>query len=77
MSPRPKQPKPWTEEEDDLLRIYYPRLPQKDLLDLFNNKRDWMELFFEAEKLGIKRLVEDYKKQKRPSTTIGKEKLRK
>jgi hypothetical protein len=50
--------KPWSEEEHETLRIFYPRSDKDIVLDTLN-KRSWMEIEIEAELLEIKRRVDD------------------
>jgi len=71
--------KPWTDEEHESLKIFYPRAEQEIVLDTLR-KRSWTEIKIEAELLGIKRLVNDNvfrKKTKLTSYTLSKKKLEK
>jgi hypothetical protein len=71
--------KPWTDEEHESLKIFYPRADQEIVLDTLR-KRSWSEIKIEAELLGIKRLVNDNvfrKKTKLTSYTLSKKKLEK
>jgi transcriptional regulator with XRE-family HTH domain len=49
----------WTYEDHEMLKMYYPRLGKKEILELFP-KRSWSECCAEAESMGIKRLVDDF-----------------
>jgi hypothetical protein len=50
--------KPWSEEEHETLKIFYPKSDKEIVLDTLR-KRSWMEIEIEAELLGIKRRVDD------------------
>jgi len=56
---KPFQPS-WNYEDREMLKMYYPRLGKKEILELFE-KKSWGDCCVEAERLGIKRLVDDYK----------------
>lgn len=68
---------PWTDEEHEILEIFYPRSSKAVILDTLR-KRSWLEITIEAELLGIKRLVKDDKgKKKKITYTLSKKKLEK
>lgn len=48
----------WLEQDREMLRMYYPRLGKKEILELFP-KRQWADCVREAERLVIKRLILD------------------
>jgi Fe-S cluster biosynthesis and repair protein YggX len=70
--------KPWSEDEHEALKIFYPRSAMEIVLDTLS-KRSWMEIKIEAELLGIKRRVNDFepKRKKKISHTLSKKKLEK
>jgi hypothetical protein len=54
----------WTDEEHEILQIFFPRSSQEIILDTLP-KKYWIDICMEAEKLGIKRLIEDKPKRKK------------
>jgi hypothetical protein len=71
---RNKELLPWSTEEQEMLKMYFPRLREKEILEVLEG-RSWLECCREAERLGIKRLVTG--REKKPGTVIGKLKLQK
>jgi hypothetical protein len=70
--------KPWSEEEHETLRIFYPKSDKEIVLDTLR-KRSWMEIEIEAELLGIKRRVNDsgWVRKRNIRYTLSKKRLAK
>jgi len=72
-----KSTKTWTDEEHEILEIFYPRSSKEVILDTLK-KWSWKEITVEAELLEIKRYVQDDNgKKKKIAYTLSKKKLEK
>jgi len=57
----------WTDEEREILKIFYPRADRKIILDMLKNK-SWYACRKEAERTGIKRIVSHQGRSKKKKT---------
>ena len=72
-----KATKAWTNEEHEILEIFYPRSSKEVILDTLK-KRSWNEIIIEAELLGIKRYIKvGNGKKEKIAYTLSKKKLEK
>jgi len=69
-----REPSSWTDVEREMLKMYFPALKEKDILDVLSG-HTWSECCKEAERLGIKRLVTG--REKKPVAVFAKATLQK